>query len=327
MSNKFIPKLGDKESSEKLLQDLYLSLREKVIFWSKITNQTPQARMGYIGQHLVSVVTGIPGGKSGARGFDLTLPNGAQSEIKTCYRVDQLSTCTCGTKVSSVETKCSECGNENFWRNDDSKWLLGVKTDQDFKQVLSPVSYYLVLFEFEDSQDLKNQNIISYIWEVDPSSKGFSYCMIDYKINTQSRSKSAAPFNLWPWSAKFYMMKPRLIYKSLIIGKEVKTEIFPNDTSLVGAHYTEFPSLTKFSKNKTLTVKALSKVARSQGLQPKRTKVDLLEQLESIRGVSLANDQLCDLLAEAVYRPLIEKHLQSKVPQEVLERMPEFNLI
>lgn len=39
----------------------------------KITQQTPQARMGYVGQHLVSVVTGYPGGKSGARGYDLVI--------------------------------------------------------------------------------------------------------------------------------------------------------------------------------------------------------------------------------------------------------------
>ena len=42
--------------------------------------------MGYIGQHLVSVVTGFPGGKSGARGYDLVMDNGHYGEIKTCYK-------------------------------------------------------------------------------------------------------------------------------------------------------------------------------------------------------------------------------------------------
>ena len=51
----------------------YIDLRAKVNAWSKITQQTPQARMGYVGQHLVSVVTGYPGGKSGARGYDLVI--------------------------------------------------------------------------------------------------------------------------------------------------------------------------------------------------------------------------------------------------------------
>ena len=56
------------KQSEELLTDLYLILRKNLLKWSNITNQTPQARMGYIGQHLTSIVTGFSGGKSGARG-------------------------------------------------------------------------------------------------------------------------------------------------------------------------------------------------------------------------------------------------------------------
>ena len=82
--------LGTIEASEALIKDLYIDLRAKVNAWSKITQQTPQARMGYVGQHLVSVVTGYPGGKSGARGYDLVIDDERHGEIKTCYRVDHL---------------------------------------------------------------------------------------------------------------------------------------------------------------------------------------------------------------------------------------------
>lgn len=85
--------LGTIEASEALIKDLYIDLRAKVNAWSKITQQTPQARMGYVGQHLVSVVTGYPGGKSGARGYDLVIDDERHGEIKTCYRVDQLGSC------------------------------------------------------------------------------------------------------------------------------------------------------------------------------------------------------------------------------------------
>ena len=77
------------EVVNQLINDLYLDLRKKVNYWSEITEQTPQARMGYIGQHLVSIVTGYKGGKSGARGYDLIIPPNDYGEIKTCYRVDQ----------------------------------------------------------------------------------------------------------------------------------------------------------------------------------------------------------------------------------------------
>ena len=45
--------LGTIEASEALIKDLYIDLRAKVNAWSKITQQTPQARMGYVGQHLL----------------------------------------------------------------------------------------------------------------------------------------------------------------------------------------------------------------------------------------------------------------------------------
>lgn len=60
--------LGTIEASEQLIQDLYIDLRKKANHWASITHQTAQARMGYVGQHLVSVVTGYQGGRSGARG-------------------------------------------------------------------------------------------------------------------------------------------------------------------------------------------------------------------------------------------------------------------
>jgi len=75
--------LGTIEASEALIKDLYIDLRAKVNAWSKITQQTPQARMGYVGQHLVSVVTGYPGGKSGARGYDLVIDDERHGEIKS----------------------------------------------------------------------------------------------------------------------------------------------------------------------------------------------------------------------------------------------------
>lgn len=40
--------LGTIEASEALIKDLYIDLRAKVNAWSKITQQTPQARMGYL---------------------------------------------------------------------------------------------------------------------------------------------------------------------------------------------------------------------------------------------------------------------------------------
>lgn len=85
--------LGTIEASEALIKDLYIDLRAKVNAWSKITQQTPQARMGYVGQHLVSVVTGYPGGKSGARGYDLVIDDELLEDIRKNNNITNADLC------------------------------------------------------------------------------------------------------------------------------------------------------------------------------------------------------------------------------------------
>lgn len=79
----------------KLLQELVLQPRLLALEWSKITKQTPNMKIGYPGQHLASLITGIEGARTGARGDDLR----DGTEVKSCSRVDQLDTCVaCKTK-------------------------------------------------------------------------------------------------------------------------------------------------------------------------------------------------------------------------------------
>ena len=143
-------KIGTIEASEKLLFDLYVDLRKKINYWSNITHQTSQARMGYVGQHLTSLVTSFKGGKSGARGRDIIFDNKNFGEIKTCYRVDQLGYCNdCGERISNLEHQCS-CGSKDIERKDDSKWLITIQNEKELKEIFYPKLYYLVIFEFDD---------------------------------------------------------------------------------------------------------------------------------------------------------------------------------
>ena len=50
---------NNKEQIEKLLFELVLNPRIKAIEWSKITKQTPNIKIGYPGQHLASLITGM----------------------------------------------------------------------------------------------------------------------------------------------------------------------------------------------------------------------------------------------------------------------------
>jgi len=317
-------KLGTLEASEALIKDLYIDLRSKVNAWSEITFQTPQARMGYVGQHLVSVVTGFPGGKSGARGYDLVMENDEYGEIKTCYRVDQLGACkNCGAVVSSLETSCSSCGSLDIDRKDDSKWLIALRNDQEFEKVIEPKKYYFVLFEFADLIDASNNDIVASIWEVDSLNKGFAYCMVDYYLNTRAKSKSKAPFNMWPYSFKFALTKPDLIYRSIIKDNGcIETCIFP---TLNNRKPDELLPFNDYSKAKTITIKSVQKVIkRVTGSQITfSSKLKYLNHLQKIREERhIANGDLCDMFAEEIYLPLILKK-KGSIPQKIRDHYPE----
>lgn len=312
-------KLGTLEASEALIKDLYIDLRTKVNEWSEITNQTPQARMGYIGQHLVSVVTGYPGGKSGARGYDLIMNDGTYGEIKTCYRVDQLGSCNkCGAVVSSLEIQCATCGSIDINRKDDSKWLISLRNDKEFEEVVEPIKYYFVLFEFEDLSDATNNNIVASIWEVDSKEKGFAFCMIDYYLNIRAKSKSKAPFNMWPHEFKFLLTKPTLIYQSKIMPDgTIHTIVFP---SLNNSKKDMLKQLTKYSRATTITDASVKNVIYR--FSPNEnigyaSKLDCLRVLEKIRTENnISNDKLCDAFAEEIYLPLILPH-KDRIPESI----------
>lgn len=311
--------LGTIEASEQLIRDLYINLRNEVNAWARITMQTPQARMGYIGQHLVSVVTGYPGGKSGARGYDLVMEHGKYGEIKTCYRVDQLGVCgDCGAVVSSLEKKCSMCNSSNIIRKDDSKWLIGIQHEQEFREILNPCRYYFVLFELEELSNSRDNNIVATIWEVNPVVRGFGYCMMDYYVNIRAKSKSKAPFDMWPYSLKFALMQPKVIYQSRIEGDgSIHTLVFPTQNN---TYVDELRPLTEYSRTRTITLEAVESVLLRFNPQAEtvgKNKSNMLQMLENLRITEgIDNADLCDAFADAVYLPrLIPK--KRELPDEL----------
>ncbi len=314
--------------SEQLIKELYIDLRKNVNKWSKITNQTPQARMGYIGQHLVSIVTGYPGGKSGARGYDLIINSSDKieyAEIKTCYRVDQLGACNnCKNPVSSLEKNCAYCGSDNIKRNNDSKWLITILSKDHLLTTFEPKFYYFVLFEFEDINDVHNNNINATIWRVDTKNPGFYLCMLDYYYNIRSKSKSQAPFNMWPHMLKFHLTKPVKIYEAKIFEDDtIKTVLLDNDINR-----TEDKLLPLFeyrqAKNLDLdTILNIYKILNLKYVFPPE-KNFLLKELESYQD-KFDNSKLADIISYALYYPKIEPFIDS-IPLEIkksLKRIQE----
>lgn len=83
-----------------MLIELVLRPRRDLLKWASVTKQTPNIKIGYPGQHLASLVTGVEGTRTGARGHDLR----DMSEVKSCSRVDQLDKCkSCKAAVARIE--------------------------------------------------------------------------------------------------------------------------------------------------------------------------------------------------------------------------------
>lgn len=299
-------RLGTLDASEAVITDLYLKLRKELFRWSYVTHQTPQPRMGYVGQHLTSVVTGYPGGRSGARGKDLILPGGGHAEIKTCYRVDQLGSCKkCSAVVASVELECPACGSDDVTRKDDSKWLISPKHDTDMGALFEPQSYYLVLFDFVD---LHEPSVINArIYDVNPRTKGFAYCLVDYYFNIKANSASGAPFNLWPFSLKFQLMEPVLIYHAQIDSSDaIDTLIFPGERG--NPKPVVLDPLTSFSRASGFTLGMVHRLASVfsvplDDLVSKAEGLRILEERRSIDGWD--NAALVEALCEAMYGDLL----------------------
>lgn len=84
--NKSLITISDNLSRiQEYLFELVVRPRRDLVKWAAITKQTPNIKIGYSAQHLASLVTGVEGTRTGARGHDLR----DQSEVKSCSRIDQ----------------------------------------------------------------------------------------------------------------------------------------------------------------------------------------------------------------------------------------------
>lgn len=206
-----------------LLDELVLTPRIKALEWSKLTKQTPNMKIGYPGQHLASLITGVEGTRTGARGDDLI----DGTEVKSCSRVDQLDTCNnCKNKVLRIEEVCPHCGSDNIKRMDDSKWLFGIKSESELKLLTHDLDrVFLTLADYPYFSD-NNFDTIRFqafeIWNKTERHIHFTNLMTNYynKIFlehiSRNPNKTPAPKNFWPYSYQFYLCNPVKVFNCIV---------------------------------------------------------------------------------------------------------------
>lgn len=205
---------------QKCIMDLFVNPRKILYEWSCLTEQTNHTKIGYTGQHLASVILNIKGCKTGARGNDCI----DGTEVKSCSRVDQSDKCDrCKINILRLDKLCPNCNkNDKIIRNNDSKWLLTIRSQKELVSYLNLDRLLLIIEEYPEF-DKQNYNDISItIYEIYPkkdicsnfSKLITSYFSEIYSTNLEKNPKKVpAPKNFWPHSFQFHMCNPFEIFK------------------------------------------------------------------------------------------------------------------
>jgi len=273
--------IKDNENKIKtLLNELVLQPRLNAIKWSQITKQTPNIKIGYPGQHLASLITGMEGERTGARGNDLI----DGSEVKSCSRIDQLDVCRdCKSPVARLENQCSNCGSENIDRKNDSKWLFSIRNEDELNVLLHEVKrVFLMIGDYPnfDSNDFETLRFQAFeIWPENPRNKRFSEIMTNYykKIylahKKKNPNKTPAPKNFWPYQYQFYICNPILVF-SCIVEKS-------NTSPKINIKYYLDPAADRSNQESILMPANILNEKEIDLLLKKAPKVELLKMLKS----------------------------------------------
>lgn len=211
------------EKITQFIKDMIIEPRRKAHYWSKITNQTPNLKIGYPAQHLASLICGMKGNAVGARGDDIV----DGTEVKECSKVDQSDKCKdCKETVLRSDKTCPYCGSSNIQRNNDSKWLIGIRSDDELRMLLEETPRFIFIVtdypNFKE-QDFDTMRIRAFeIWVKSDRCSNFRTLMENYynyifkEHKKKDPNKNPAPKNLFPDNFPFYMCNPIKTFECII---------------------------------------------------------------------------------------------------------------
>ena len=205
------------------ISDMVIAPRRSAHKWAWITNQTPNLKTGYPSQHLASLIVGMKGTATGARGNDII----DGSEVKACSKVDQMDTCaSCGKGLLRSDLHCPYCGSTEIIKNNDSKWLIAIRSSDELRMALDETPRFIfIVMDYPDFDDGLFSDIRIRAFEVWPKSERCirfrelleNYYSFIYSAHIKDNpAKTPAPKNLWPDRFPFYMCNPMKIFECRI---------------------------------------------------------------------------------------------------------------
>lgn len=278
------------------LEDLIIKPRIDIQKWSVVTRQTPTLKIGYIGQHLTSLILGMQGVRTGARGHDIV----DGTEVKSCTKVDQVDICKdCKQRVMRAEILCPHCASDRISRKDDSKWLFSVKTDTELNYITEEVPRIFLLIS--DYPDFRNGNFTSIRFEAfeifpqSPRMSIFKDLISHYFVHNYLPKAGAnaitSPMNFHPYSFQFYMCNPIKVFSCIIenIDNE-NSEISINhyiepqiNRSLIQSENMPVGLLTKAELLTFINNAPFNEILRPLIIDGTRTKEDLITKVKTVK--------------------------------------------
>jgi len=247
----------NKNLIKQFVLDMIINPRVLSHKWSKITNQTPNLKIGYPGQHLASLILGMKGDATGARGNDIC----DGTEVKSCSKIDQSDKCReCKTNVLRSQKLCPFCGSEKIKRNNDSKWLIGVRSEDELKMATKETPRFLFLITDYPFFNEENYNDIRIrAFEIYPNADRCK-CFVELLTNyynyiylphiKQDPKATPAPKNLFPDNFPFYMCNPVKVFQCDI------TNSLGENPNIYISHYIE-PNQDRTNLTSEIMPKAL----------------------------------------------------------------------
>lgn len=228
-NSEYIKILNNLELLEEFIGDLIIFPKQILHKWAVITHQTPAVKLGYLGQHIASLITGVQGTSTGARGDDLA----DGTEVKSCNKIDQADKCkVCGHRVMRFEKTCPHCQSSSIDRKNDSKWLFSVRDEYELQQYLQLNRILLIVMDYPNFLERKFNDIRISSFEIYPREermhvfcdliKNHYYNIYLPKLRNNQKTN---PMNLHPYSFQFYMCNPIQTFSCIIKDIDTSPEV------------------------------------------------------------------------------------------------------
>ena len=296
------------------IDEIIVYPKQRLHQWATITAQSPAAKIGYIGQHLASLITGVKGTRTGARGDDLA----DGSEVKSCNKIDQVDTCKdCGNRVMRFEDKCPFCGSIKINRKEDSKWLFSVRDEQELNQYLEMDRIVLLLMDYPnfDSGDFKDIRISTF--EIYPNEERMSvfrelisnhfYNIYMPKLDANEKTN---PMNLHPLSFQFYKCNPILTFSCIIKNIETDPEILIDEDKYIR------PDVVRDSSLQTIPMPSDLLMPKKNEWQALLDAADFDSEIRPLLKYDLTKEQFASLNDKLKVKalPYLDEKLRNYIP-------------